>query len=94
VDLGANVAPETFVEAVNKNQADIVALSALLTVTMPAMRTTIEALRTAGVRDKVKVMVGGAPVTRQFANEIGADGYSENANSAVALARNLMLRAS
>jgi corrinoid protein of di/trimethylamine methyltransferase len=94
VDLGANVAPETFVEAVHKNRADIVALSALLTVTMPAMRTTIEALRTAGVRDKVKVMVGGAPVTRQFANEIGADGYSENANSAVALARNLMLRAS
>jgi 5-methyltetrahydrofolate--homocysteine methyltransferase len=91
VDLGANVAPEAFVEAVEKNRADIVALSALLTVTMPAMRTTIDALRNAGLRDRVKVMVGGAPVTRQFADEIGADGFSENANSAVALARSLVV---
>ena len=64
-------------------------LSALLTVTMPSMKTTIEALKEAGVRDGVKVMVGGAPVTEQFAQEIGADGYSENASSAVALARKL-----
>ena len=56
---------------------------------MPAMKTTIDALKTAGVRDKIKVMIGGAPVTQQYANEIGADGYSENANSAVALARKL-----
>lgn len=90
VDLGANVAPEAFVEAVEKNHADIVALSALLTVTMPAMKTTIDALVQAGVRDQVKVMVGGAPVTQQFAAEIGADGFSDNANGAVALARSLV----
>ena len=92
IDLGANVAPEAFVEAVQKNGADIVALSALLTVTMPSMRTTIEALRAAGVRDRVKVMVGGAPVTKRFADEIGADGYSDNASAAVALARSLVAR--
>jgi 5-methyltetrahydrofolate--homocysteine methyltransferase len=90
IDLGANVAPEAFVAAVEREQADIVALSALLTVTMPSMKTTVEALRSAGVRDRVKVIVGGAPVTKQFADEIGADGYSENANGAVALARALV----
>jgi 5-methyltetrahydrofolate--homocysteine methyltransferase len=89
-DLGADVPPERFIGAIREHKADIVALSALLTVTMPAMKTTIEALRQAGVRDNVKVMVGGAPVTQQFANEIGADGYSDNATSAVALARRLM----
>jgi 5-methyltetrahydrofolate--homocysteine methyltransferase len=86
-DLGADVAPEKFIEAIRTNNANIVALSALLTVTMPAMRTVIDALRAAGIRDQVRVMVGGAPVTRQFAEEIGADGFSDSAASAVALAR-------
>jgi corrinoid protein of di/trimethylamine methyltransferase len=87
IDLGADVAPERFIEAVREKNARIVALSALLTVTMPSMRKTIEALEQAGVRSDVKVMVGGAPVTAQFAAEIGADGYGENATAAVALAR-------
>jgi 5-methyltetrahydrofolate--homocysteine methyltransferase len=91
-DLGANVAPETFVEAIRTHKADIVALSALLTVTMPAMRTTIGAFRTAGVRDQVRVLVGGAPVTKQYADEIGADGYGDSATSAVALARSFVGR--
>lgn len=90
LDLGNDVAPEKFVSAVKSGNADIVCLSALLTVTMPAMRTTIEALQQAGVRDRVKVLVGGAPVTADFAGEIGADGYSESATSAVALAREMM----
>ncbi len=89
IDLGADVAPEKFVSAVKERNAKIVALSALLTVTMPSMKTTIQALKEAGVRENVKVMVGGAPVTEQYASEIGADGYSENASSAVALARKL-----
>ena len=87
IDLGADVAPERFVEAVKEKGAGIVCLSALLTVTMPSMKKTIDALAEAGVRDKVKVLVGGAPVTPAFASEIGADGYGETANSAVALAR-------
>lgn len=86
-DLGADVAPERFIEAIQGKGATIVCLSALLTVTMPSMRKTIDALKEAGVREKVKVFVGGAPVTRQFAEEIGADGYGENANVAVAMAR-------
>jgi corrinoid protein of di/trimethylamine methyltransferase len=89
-DLGADVAPERFVAAIREHNADIVALSALLTVTIPAMRTTIEAIGQAGVRDKVQIMVGGAPVTQSYADDIGADGYSENATAAVALARRLM----
>jgi methanogenic corrinoid protein MtbC1 len=89
VDLGADVAPEKFVEAVKAHGANIVCLSALLTVTMPSMRTTIAALEQAGVREKVKVLVGGAPVTKQFADEIGADGYGENASVAVTLARQM-----
>jgi 5-methyltetrahydrofolate--homocysteine methyltransferase len=88
-DLGTDVPPGQFVEAVKKGN-NIVCLSALLTVTMPAMKATIEALRAAGVRDQVTVMVGGAPVTPQFATEIGADGYSENAANAVALARQMV----
>ncbi|HOW67909.1 MAG TPA: corrinoid protein [Candidatus Paceibacterota bacterium] len=87
VDLGVDVSPEKFVAAVHEKNANLVALSALLTTTMPSMKATIEALKQAGVRDKVKVMVGGAPVTQKFADEIGADGYSDNAASAVALAR-------
>jgi len=91
-DLGSNVSPETFVEAIRSRKPDIVALSALLTVTMPAMRTTIEAFRAAGVREHVRVLVGGAPVTKQYADEIGADGYSDSATSAVALARTFVGR--
>jgi len=90
LDLGADVAPEKFIEAVKEKGAQVVCLSALLTVTMPAMKTTIEALKQAGVRESVKVLVGGAPVTAQYASEIGADGYGENANSAVALTRKLL----
>ncbi len=92
IDLGADVAPEKFVEAVKERNANVVCLSALLTVTMPSMKTTIEALQAAGVRDKVKVMVGGAPVTQQFATDIGADAYGENANAAVAIARKLVAK--
>ncbi len=88
-DLGADVPADRFVEAVRSRQVNLVCLSALLTVTMPAMKTTIEALESAGVRGHVKVMVGGAPVTQRFAEQIGADGYSENAAGAVALARKL-----
>ncbi len=89
-DLGTDVSPEKFVEAVSTKNANIVCLSALLTVTMPAMKTTLEALRSAGVRDRVKVMIGGAPVTDQYAREIGADSYSENASAAVSTARTLV----
>jgi 5-methyltetrahydrofolate--homocysteine methyltransferase len=89
VDLGADVPAEKFIEAVRTKGANIICLSALLTVTMPAMKTTIEALKAAGIRDQVKVLVGGAPVTKQFADQIGADGYGENASSAVHLARAL-----
>ena len=88
-DLGADVAPEKFVAAVQKHKPDLVCLSALLTVTMPAMRDIVDALKTAGLRDQVRVVVGGAPVTSEFANEIGADGYAENAGGAVTVARRL-----
>jgi 5-methyltetrahydrofolate--homocysteine methyltransferase len=87
IDLGVNVAPEQFVAAVKEKHAQIVAMSALLTTTMPSMKTTIEALEAAGLRRQVKVLVGGAPITQRFADEIGADGYSENAPGAVTLAR-------
>ncbi len=88
-DLGTNVTPDTFVQAV-QDGANIVAMSALLTTTMPAMRTTIEALESAGVRDKAKVMIGGAPITEAYAEQIGADGFSTDASSAVRLARQLV----
>jgi 5-methyltetrahydrofolate--homocysteine methyltransferase len=90
IDLGTNVAPESFIEAVVARGANLVALSALLTVTMPSMKTTIDAFEAAGVRGKVKIMVGGAPVTGQYAQAIGADGYGESAAAAVALARRLV----
>jgi 5-methyltetrahydrofolate--homocysteine methyltransferase len=88
-DLGADVAPEKFVQAVRDAGVEIIALSALLTVTMRAMKTTIDALKEAGLRERVKVMIGGAPITDKYAQEIGADGYAENAAAAVALARKL-----
>lgn len=90
IDLGSDVPPEKFVEAVEKNGANIVAMSALLTTTMPNMKVTIEALKSAGLRGKVKVMVGGAPLTAKYAEEIGADGYAPDASRAVALAKELV----
>jgi corrinoid protein of di/trimethylamine methyltransferase len=90
IDLGADVPPQKFVETVKERGPHLVCLSALLTVTMPSMKTTIDALREAGVRDAVKVLVGGAPVTPEFARQVGADGYGENATAAVALARKLV----
>jgi 5-methyltetrahydrofolate--homocysteine methyltransferase len=90
IDLGADVPPEKFVAAVKERQPQIICMSALLTVTMPAMRTTIEALTAAGLRKDVKVLIGGAPVTSQYADEIGADGYSDNASTAVTLVRSFV----
>ena len=93
IDLGVNVTPEKFIATVNEKNADIIAMSALLTTTMPAMKTTIDALKQAGVRGKVKVLIGGAPITQKYADEIGADGYSENAVGAVALAKKAVTKA-
>ena len=90
IDLGTDVSPEAFVTAVREREPQIVCMSALLTVTMPAMKSTIEAITTAGQRGKVKIIIGGAPVTSQYAQEIGADGYSENASGAVSLVKNLL----
>jgi 5-methyltetrahydrofolate--homocysteine methyltransferase len=89
VDLGVDVTPEKIVEAVERERANMVALSALLTTTMVNMKGVIEALAAAGLRDKVKVMVGGAPVTDAWAHSIGADGYGKDAPAAVELARKL-----
>lgn len=90
VDLGTDTAPEAFVQAAQENNAQVLGLSALLTTTMLAMKQTIEALQVAGLRDKVKVMVGGAPITQEFADEIGADGYAPDAASAVELVNQLL----
>jgi 5-methyltetrahydrofolate--homocysteine methyltransferase len=90
VDLGTDVSPETFVDAVKNQGVDVVAMSALLTTTMPNMKTTLDALQEAGVRDKVRVMVGGAPVTQAYADEIGADGYAADASRAATLAKQLV----
>jgi 5-methyltetrahydrofolate--homocysteine methyltransferase len=89
-DLGIDVSPEKFVNAVKEEGCDIVAMSALLTTTMPNMKATIEALTQAGLREKVKVMIGGAPITQEYANQIGADGYGEDANQAVRVAKRLL----
>jgi len=89
IDLGVDVTPEKIVEAVREHKANIVALSALLTTTMVNMKAVIEALTAAGLRDKVKVLVGGAPVTDAWAHSIGADGYGKDAPAAVELARQL-----
>lgn len=90
VNLGVDISSDRFVAAVKEHQAQIVCLSALLTTTMNYMQTIVQALKDEGLRDRVKVMVGGAPVSEAFARQIGADGYSENANAAVALARSLV----
>jgi corrinoid protein of di/trimethylamine methyltransferase len=89
-DLGVDVAPDRFVEAAKEHHADIVGVSALLTTTMAGQRTVVEALAAAGLRDSVRVIVGGAPASESWAAEIGADGYSEDAIGAVALARRLL----
>jgi 5-methyltetrahydrofolate--homocysteine methyltransferase len=89
VDLGADVAPAAFVDAVRRHEADIVALSALLSTTLSSMKATITSLEEAGLRDKVRVMVGGAPVSGDYARAIGADGYGDSAVAAVSLARRL-----
>jgi corrinoid protein of di/trimethylamine methyltransferase len=92
IDLGVDVPAEKFVEAAKEKEGTILALSALLTTTMTMMKSVIEALDKAGVRSKVKVMVGGAPITQQYADEIGADGFSDNASAAVAVARKLVAK--
>jgi 5-methyltetrahydrofolate--homocysteine methyltransferase len=90
IDLGTDVGPEKFVQAVRERSPHLVCLSALLTVTMPSMKSTIAALEQAGVRAGVRVVIGGAPVTEEYAREIGADAYGPNASSAVPIARRLL----
>lgn len=90
IDLGVDVGPDKFIAAIKDKQANVVALSALLTTTMPSMKSVIEEMKKAGLRKNAKVMIGGAPVTQKYADEIGADGYSDNASGAVGLARKLL----
>ena len=90
IDLGTDVSPESFIAAVTEQGAQIIAMSALLTTTMPVMKDTVDAVTAAGLRDKVKIMIGGAPVTQQYCDEIGADGYSSDAASAADLAKELI----
>ena len=90
VDLGTDVSPEKFVEGVRESGAPLIAMSALLTTTMPSMRTTIQGLEAAGLRESVKVMIGGAPITQKYADEIGADGFAQDASKAVTLAKSLL----
>lgn len=89
-DLGKDIGPDDFVNAVKEVDPDIVGMSALLTTTMRAMESTIQALEEAGVRDQIKIMIGGAPVTQDFADQIGADGYASNAAAAADLAKKLV----
>ena len=89
-NLGTGVTPQQFVAAVQEHKPQLLGMSALLTTTVPKMKATIEALEAAGLRDQVKVMVGGAPVTQAFADEIGADGYGANAGGAVDAAKTLL----
>jgi 5-methyltetrahydrofolate--homocysteine methyltransferase len=90
IDLGTDASPDKFVKAVAEHQPQLIGMSALLTTTMPSMNATIKALEEAGLRDRVKVMIGGAPVTDAYAKQIGADGYSPDASSAVRLAKSLI----
>jgi 5-methyltetrahydrofolate--homocysteine methyltransferase len=90
IDLGIDVAPARFVEAVAEHQPDLLGMSALLTTTMPAMEQTVKLLVESGLRGKVKIMVGGAPITYAYAKEIGADGYASDAGSAVDVAKSLI----
>lgn len=90
IDLGTDVPAEKFVEALKTNNAHVLAMSALLTTTMPRMKDTVAAVESAGLRSQIKIMVGGAPVTENYAKSIGADGYASDASKAVALAKNLL----
>jgi 5-methyltetrahydrofolate--homocysteine methyltransferase len=90
IDLGTNVKSQTFVDAVKQHKPNLVGLSALLTTTMPKMKETIDSLKEAGLRDRVKVIIGGAPVTAEFMSRIGADGYGINAGAAVENAKTLL----
>ncbi len=90
VDLGTDVSPDQFVDAVQNKGVQVIAMSALLTTTMPNMKNTVDALEEAGIRDSVKVMIGGAPVTQAYADEIGADGYAPDASRAATLAKQLL----
>lgn len=90
INLGIDIAPDQFVEAIKKHQPDVVGLSALLTNTLPYMKDTIDAIQEAGLRDQVKVIIGGAPVTQEYADRIGADGYAPEAASAADLCKELV----
>ncbi len=90
IDLGVNVAPEMFVQAIKEHDPGAVGMSAFLTTTMPMQKVTIDVIREAGLRDQVKILVGGAPVTQEFADKIGADGYAPDANSTVRLTKQLL----
>ena len=90
IDLGTDVSPDQFVTAVRENKADLVGMSALLTATMTSIGATVEALTEAGLREQVKVIVGGAPVTQDFANKVGADGFAPDAGSAARVAKALL----
>jgi len=89
-DLGTDVSPDKFISAVNEGGVDILAMSALLTTTMPMMETTIKSVTEAGLKDKVKIIIGGAPVTKEYASKIGADGYAPDASQAASLAKSLV----
>jgi methylmalonyl-CoA mutase cobalamin-binding domain/chain len=90
VDLGVQVAPESFIEAIHEHEPDVVGFSAFLTTTMPMFKVNIEAIEKAGLRDDVIIMVGGAPVTQEYANAVGADGYAPDAAAATKLAKELL----
>ena len=90
IDIGVDVEPEKFVQAVKEHDARLVAMSALLTTTLPSMRRTMEALQAAGLRERVKVMIGGAPLSREFADQIGAEGYASSAVGAINEAERLL----
>lgn len=89
-DEGVDVSPEEFVKKIKEHKPDIICLSALLTTTMPMLKATVDAVKESGLRDQVKIMIGGAPVTRDFADKIGADGYADDAGSAVKMAKSLI----
>ncbi len=89
-DLGTDVSPEKFIEAINSNQVDLIGMSALLTTTMTMMESTISAVTSAGFRDQVKIIIGGAPITQEYADKIGADGFAPDASQAVKLALQLV----
>ncbi len=90
INIGIDISPEKFAEAIKEHEPDILGMSAMLTTTMMQMKQTIEYLKNEGLRDKVKIIIGGAPVTQQFAEEIGADGYSVDASSAAELCKKLL----